>query len=329
MDPTNAAQAIANFTDFAALAHSPNHFRELNALLKVTANNCEFWGSSMGGYWEYYYLTNNLFDRVYLGIVGGNDALMTLRNCTMRGGSVSLNWGETWPIRIENCSFDGTDLSGIEDSSGGDTNILYCDHNAIITNLTTLPATGGHDVVVTTFNWQSSWFGNYYLPTNSPLINAGSTTADHVGLYHFTTQTNQVPETNSIVDIGYHYVATDAYGNPLDSNGNGIPDYVEDCAGTGTPFSITLLTPTNNAYYVEPANIPLLATVSDWRNTVVNVTFFRSQIPVNTLTNAPYNYTWPVVSAGAYTIKAIGQDNGGIMATSTMVNVTITNLCGY
>ena len=233
MDPTNAPQAIANFTDFAALAHSPNHFRELNALLKVTANNCEFWSSSLGGYWEYYYFTNNLFDRVYLGIVGGNDALMTLRNCTMRGGSVSLYWGETWPIRIENCSFDGTDLSGIEDSSGGDTNILYCDHNAIVTNLTTLPATGGHDVVVTTFNWQSSWFGDYYLPTNSPLINVGSTTADQVGLYHFTTQTTQVPETNSIVDIGYHYVATDAYGYPLDTNGDGIPDYLEDANGNG------------------------------------------------------------------------------------------------
>ena len=85
----------------------------------------------------------------------------------------------------------------------------------------------------TSFNWESSWFGNYYLPTNSPLINAGSTTADQVGLYHFTTQTNQVPESNSVVDIGYHYVATDAYGNPLDSNGNGIPDYLEDANGDG------------------------------------------------------------------------------------------------
>ena len=36
-----------------------------------------------------------------------------------------------------------------------------------------------------------------------------------------------------MVDIGYHYVATDAYGNPLDSNGNGIPDYLEDANGDG------------------------------------------------------------------------------------------------
>jgi hypothetical protein len=76
------------------------------------------------------------------------------------------------------------------------------------------------------------------------LIDAGSTTADQFGLYHFTTQpdlqwnyelseSTQLPETNSIVDIGYHYVAADAYGNPIDTNGDGIPDYIEDANGNG------------------------------------------------------------------------------------------------
>ena len=54
-----------------------------------------------------------------------------------------------------------------------------------------------------------------------------------MGLFHFTTQTNQAPEGTSIVDIGYHYVATDAFGNPLDSNGDGMPDYLEDSNGNG------------------------------------------------------------------------------------------------
>ena len=83
------------------------------------------------------------------------------------------------------------------------------------------------------FNWQISWFGNYYQTTNSWLINKGDVTADQVGLYQFTTQTNQLKETNSIVDLGYHYVATDSYGNPLDTNGDGIPDYLEDANGNG------------------------------------------------------------------------------------------------
>jgi hypothetical protein len=87
--------------------------------------------------------------------------------------------------------------------------------------------------VTSTFNWQSSWLGDYYLPTNSLLVDAGNFDADTIGLYHFTTQTNQVKETNSVVDIGYHYVAVDEYGNPVDSDGDGNPDYAEDANDNG------------------------------------------------------------------------------------------------
>ena len=68
---------------------------------------------------------------------------------------------------------------------------------------------------------------------SSPLIDKGNTNANLLGLYHYTTTTNEVKEANSIVDIGYHYVAVDANGNPLDSNGDGIPDYWQDANGNG------------------------------------------------------------------------------------------------
>jgi hypothetical protein len=53
-------------------------------------------------------------------------------------------------------------------------------------------------------------------------------------LYHFTTQPDQTKETNSVVDIGYHYVAVDGYGNPWDSDTDGVPDYLEDANGDGS-----------------------------------------------------------------------------------------------
>jgi hypothetical protein len=158
-----------------------------------------------------------------------------LRNCTLRGGSLNLSkFGQTWPVWIEECAFDGTSLA-VDDNSGGNTNITYCDFNAFLTNGSPLPLVPArHNVTnLLSFNWQSSWFGSFYQSTNSPLINAGSTTADQVGLFHFTTQTNQVPEGKTSVDIGYHYVATDAFGIPLDTNGDGIPDYLEDANGNG------------------------------------------------------------------------------------------------
>jgi hypothetical protein len=92
--------------------------------------------------------------------------------------------------------------------------------------------------MVSTYDWQTNWFGDFYLPSDSQLIQAGSTNANLLGLYHFTTQTSQTPEEDNIVDIGYHYVATDpSSGIPLDNNGDGIPDYLEDAIGNGSDNS--------------------------------------------------------------------------------------------
>jgi hypothetical protein len=238
MNATNAALIEVNFTRHALLAETLNHYREYNALSQVAAQNSEFWSGYVGTYWDDLYGTNCLFDRVKVSVQGSNPCQYWLRNCTMHGGSLTLDkYTGTWPVWIEECAFDGTTLA-VGDNSGGNTNITYCDFNAFLTNATRLPMLGTHDVIVTNFNWQRSWFGNFYQLTNSPLINSGSTTADKVGLYHYTVMTNlvnglQIKETNSIVDRGYHYVATDAYGNPIDTNSDGIPDYIEDANGNG------------------------------------------------------------------------------------------------
>jgi len=233
MNPANAGMTKANFTRHALLAEGPNQYRENNALSLVVAQNSEFWGGNIGAYWDDLFATNCLFDRVAMGVGGGNAAQYWMRNCTIHGGSLALSeFGQTWPVWIEDCAFDGTTLS-VDNNSGGNTNKTYCDFNAFVISSNSVSAPGTHNVYVTNFYWQSSWFGNFYLPTNSLLIGAGSTPAGQFGLYHFTTQTNQLKETNSTVDIGYHYVATDVYGYPLDSNGDGISDYLEDANGNG------------------------------------------------------------------------------------------------
>ena len=233
MNPANAAQTRLTFTRSTAMAGDPNLYRELNALSQVFARNSEFDSGGIGCYWDNLFCTNCLFYQTGVGTTGGNAWQYWLRNCTMHGGSLSLSKsGNPWPVWIEDCAFDNTVLA-VDDNSGGNTNITYCAYNAYLNGANRLPEPSAHDVIVTNFNWQTSWFGNFYLAPNSPLIDNGSTTADKFGLYQFTTQTNQMKETNSIVDIGYHYVATDAYGNPLDTNGDGIPDYLEDANGDG------------------------------------------------------------------------------------------------
>jgi len=92
-----------------------------------------------------------------------------------------------------------------------------------------------NNVTVTSLTFATSFLGSWYLKSSSPnLINHGDVTADQRAMYHYTMQTNQIPETNSIVDIGFHYVATDQYGNPLSNYWPGIPDYLTDVNGNGT-----------------------------------------------------------------------------------------------
>ncbi|HTX21667.1 MAG TPA: hypothetical protein VMD27_07410 [Candidatus Aquilonibacter sp.] len=225
----------ADFLRCSEMSGDPGQFfRDDYGYLIVQANNSEFYSRGFGGYGMSISLTNCLFERSGTGNgQGWVGDFFNMDNCTFHGGSLGLTPNETaFPINVVNCSFEGTAIDC--ENYGANGSYATYDYNAYTNSSDPFPIGGAHDVIVTNgFDWQTSWFGSYYLPTNSPVIDKGSTTADQVGLYHFTTQTNQVPETNSIVDIGYHYVATDAYGNPLDSNGDGVPDYIEDANGNG------------------------------------------------------------------------------------------------
>ena len=46
---------------------------------------------------------------------------------------------------------------------------------------------------------------------------------------------NQAEEQTSHADIGYHYVAVDNNGNPLETLTNNAPDYLVDANGDGLP----------------------------------------------------------------------------------------------
>lgn len=109
------------------------------------------------------------------------------------------------------------------------------DYNAYIlcTGSGHLNPNGAHDLVLSSaLTYQNGPLGGFYQGSTN-LVDEGSTNANYLTLFHYTTHTNQMKETNSIVDIGYHYVAVDNNGNPFDTDGDGVPDYLEDANGNG------------------------------------------------------------------------------------------------
>jgi len=212
----------------------------------------------------------NLLQGDYYSLYAGSGFLMTpltVQDCAIRGGTVYLSTYSNQVVTVQNTLFQSvyfratgvgslsvynslfqngrfaiarggsasawTATDNLYDSttnsvSGGPTS----DYNAFYNCTFTLYTTNAHDIILTNLAYASSPLGAYY-QANTNLVNMGSRLASTAGLYHYTIQTNQVPETNSFVDIGLHYVALDPNCNPLDTNGDGIPDYLSDANGNG------------------------------------------------------------------------------------------------
>jgi trimeric autotransporter adhesin len=219
------------FTDWSIMAFDTYHLLEqsTNCAPVNFQNCCQFHGGLLSSTFATLNFTNCLFERVYtsLNSVDGNTA-MILNN---------LFWHGTFifgPNNSNSVAMDNLfDQPTIPNNSEAYTN-YYGGYNAFITNQDRLYPTNSSDVLLTnSLAYETSYFGDYYQPTNSPLFSAGAMLAANVGLYHYTVLTNQTVEASNTVSIGYHYVACDTNGNPICTSGNGIPDYIADANGNG------------------------------------------------------------------------------------------------
>jgi hypothetical protein len=94
--------------------------------------------------------------------------------------------------------------------------------------------------------YETGPLGNLY-QAQTDLVDKGSRSAWVAGLYHFTVKPSNLKEGDEPpatgeppekVDIGFHYVAADSNGNALDSDGDGLSDYLDpDSDGDGLPDS--------------------------------------------------------------------------------------------
>jgi hypothetical protein len=115
---------------------------------------------------------------------------------------------------------------------------------------------GGNEVTLSnTPPYQAGVFGKFYLPVSTPLYGVGSRSPADAGLFQYTTRLDQTQEgeetAGHMVNIGLHYVA--ASGNvPKDTDGDGIPDFVEDANGNGQ----------------VDFNVAVNANETDWQNSL-------------------------------------------------------------
>jgi hypothetical protein len=228
--------SLANFffTDWSVLANEALYFSYLNDS-PLSLQDCQLYNGDLTMEGTFFSSTNCLYRRAYLYLYnhttgsGGPSTNQLYNNLFWRGiiTSEAHTSPNVWTFRdnlFDQCTNTVTSLA---------TDVIS--NNAYVTTNYGVMANGSNNVTLTASPaYQTGALGIYYYPTNqTTLIHEGSQTAPLAGLYHYTVTTNNTIEGTNTVSIGFHYVAVGANGLPLDTNGDGIPDYLEDANGNG------------------------------------------------------------------------------------------------
>lgn len=235
-------QTSFRFTDWSMPAQDGYQFSTWGKNMVNSFADCQFHGGTFAITDPSIALTNCLFERVNTTIddSGTGPLAPTVANCLFFGGKLAVtHWeSDAWVFRDN--LFDQVNICQDGDFANA--------YNGYTPGTTRLSPTNGNDVVAS-ISYETGPLGSYYQPTTSYFIDKGSTNADLLGLYCHTTQTNQLLEANSIVDVGFHYPALDSNGDSVDPDSDGVPNWQDARPSDPTIgiLSITIETPANGS----------------------------------------------------------------------------------
>ena len=89
------------------------------------------------------------------------------------------------------------------------------------------------------------------------------------------------------------------------------------------PPTVSLLSPTNGASFLEGAVIPLSAAAADREGPVAFVSFYDGTQELARLSNSPYVFDWTTASLGTHTLRAVAVDNQGATNTTSSAAIVV------
>ncbi|HTF19831.1 MAG TPA: Ig-like domain-containing protein, partial [Chryseolinea sp.] len=115
--------------------------------------------------------------------------------------------------------------------------------------------------------------------------------------------------------------ATDDKGGV--ANSTAVTITVTTPAGNRPPV-VVITSPANSSSVAHGTPITLTATATDSDGTIAKVEFFDGTKKLGEDTASPYTFSWTNATLGAHVITAKATDNSGLVATSAIVNITLT-----
>jgi hypothetical protein len=219
------------FSDWSCASQDIQFFYPYFAV-PLLLQDCQFHGGIVWDYDSCPTVTNCVFEQTWVDFEPTVDDPIQFRNNLIVGGYFLISPVGTNTFIKDNL-FDRTPIE-VYLSAGYDGG-----YNATVAGYDRLTPTNANDLIVSNTDYVVGPLGSFYYPSTggklSSLIDAGSLSdAGVAGLYHYTTIADAYSrEGNSPLDIGFHYIDVGSDGKPLDSDGDGTPDYLEDINGNG------------------------------------------------------------------------------------------------
>jgi hypothetical protein len=89
--------------------------------------------------------------------------------------------------------------------------------------------------------------------------------------------------------------------------------------------TVTMTSPTNNTFFLAPANVLLRANATDNDGSIARVEYFEyfEDFKIGEGTTAPYSLIWSNRAVGTYGVFAVATDDSGLKATSAPVVINV------
>gem|GEM_PF-3696194 len=167
----------------------------------------------------------------------------------------------------------------------------------------TAPASATFTVVATgtpapTYQWESEAPGATSFSPINGATNASYTTAA-------TTTANSITQYECVVTNSVNSVTSNAVTLTVNE-----------------PAPVVSLE-ANSDTYEAPGNVTLTANPAQLYGTIRRVDFYNGSSLLESVTSSPYTYKWKGVAAGSYSLTARAYNDGGQMAVSDTVNITV------
>jgi len=98
---------------------------------------------------------------------------------------------------------------------------------------------------------------------------------------------------------------------------------VVNVAAAPLPLTVNISSPADGRVFAAPASVHIVAAVTTNSASVTNVQYFSNGNLMGAATTAPFTFTTPSLSSGAYAFTAQATDGTGVSATSAPVHISV------